>query len=110
MHYVTWEIALQIPELREDIKIPDYCCLSTAGERSESGGGDGGGAGGGGDGGDASGDGDGGSAGGDGDGGSNNVKINAWFGPAGTISPLHFDPQHNLLAQVYMKYYSYVYV
>mmetsp|Transcript_13371 Transcript_13371/g.31835 ORF Transcript_13371/g.31835 Transcript_13371/m.31835 type:complete len:486 (-) Transcript_13371:95-1552(-) len=79
-----------LPRLRRDIQIPDYCALSLedAGsevdeavasdephrglqdERSRR------------------------------STGSDAVRINAWFGPAGTLSPLHHDRYHNLLAQV----------
>ncbi|XP_071451371.1 lysine-specific demethylase 8 [Hetaerina americana] len=58
----------QVPELRNDIKIPEYCCLSEESDSAT----------------DA----------------EVEPDINAWFGPKGTVSPLHYDPKHNLLAQV----------
>ncbi len=73
-------MVVQVPELREDICIPEYCCLKIADEAV---------------------------AGEDSqqetretEAEDSDVRINCWFGPQGTISPLHFDPEHNLLSQV----------
>lgn len=58
----------QIPALRNDILVPDYCCLSNRTSSID-----------------------------------NEVEhdIKAWLGPEGTISPMHHDPKHNLLCQIF---------
>ena len=67
----------QIPALRNDIRVPDYCLMQMPGEHSDD---------------------------------PAPPQLHAWFGPRGTVSPLHFDPDHNLLAQVvgskYVRLYA----
>ncbi|CAG2101451.1 unnamed protein product, partial [Medioppia subpectinata] len=64
----------QIEELMADISVPDYCCLTTSGDNNDTN--------------DA-----------EDESAPPDVDINAWFGPSGTVSPLHYDPKDNLLAQ-----------
>ncbi|KAL8793455.1 MAG: hypothetical protein Q9195_003938 [Heterodermia aff. obscurata] len=75
----------QIPSLRNDISIPDYCFTDPPPHP---------------------------------EGGAKDQRItphleepllNAWFGPAGTVSPLHTDPYYNILCQVVGKKYVRLY-
>lgn len=56
------ELFEQIPLLKKDFSVPDYCSLRSS---------------------------------------NTDVDIKAWLGPEGTVSPLHYDPKHNLLCQVF---------
>lgn len=74
------ELLEQVPDLKKDIIIPDYCSLildedevnraasSTQSDELDS--------------------------------TSRDIMIQAWFGPLGTISPLHYDTYHNILVQL----------
>ena len=76
------DLLSQIPSLRSDILIPDYCYCTTpsTGATAES------------------------------IPLTDEPFMNAWLGPGGTISPLHTDPYHNIFCQVvgfkYIKLYS----
>lgn len=77
----------QIPSLREDIMIPDYCFMEAPGPHPSSP---------------------------FADAHSQYPPVeepllNAWFGPAGTDTPLHTDPYHNILAQVVGRKYIRLY-
>lgn len=77
----------QIPSLREDIMIPDYCFMAAPGPHPSSP---------------------------LADAHSKLPRLeepllNAWFGPAGTTTPLHTDPYHNILAQVVGRKYIRLY-
>lgn len=77
----------QIPSLRNDISIPDYCYITPPPPHHSS------------------------------PLAAKHAKVpqqlqpllNAWFGPGGTISPLHTDPYHNILAQVVGRKYVRLY-
>ncbi|KAF9583556.1 Lysine-specific demethylase 8 [Lunasporangiospora selenospora] len=72
------DLFAQIPRLRRDIDISDYCMIDTRVQEGYQ--------------------------------PPDDVLLNAWFGPRGTVSPMHTDPYHNLLAQVvgrkYIRLYS----
>ncbi|CAG8625986.1 24426_t:CDS:2 [Cetraspora pellucida] len=86
------DLFAQVPRLKDDIVVPDYCFVDTKPFIT--------------------------SIGKDDDSSYGDIQysppqeviINAWFGPKGTISPMHTDPYHNLLAQVvgqkYIRLYS----
>ena len=73
----------QIPSLRNDISIPDYCYTDPPPPSKITGK--------------------------DAPSQLSEPLLNAWFGPAGTVSPLHTDPYHNILCQVVGQKYVRLY-
>lgn len=76
------QLLLQLPQLRNDILIPDHCYTAApthptdpSQDQPE----------------------------------LDEPMLNAWFGPPGTITPLHTDPYHNLLVQVVGRKYVRLY-
>ncbi|KAK3688099.1 hypothetical protein B0T22DRAFT_425541 [Podospora appendiculata] len=76
------QLFTQLPCLRDDILIPDYCYTAPPGHPT-----------------DPSQD----------QPELDTPQLNAWFGPGGTITPLHTDPYHNLLVQVVGRKYVRLY-
>ncbi|XP_018654420.1 hypothetical protein Smp_128500 [Schistosoma mansoni] len=72
LHTAQYDIFSQIPELENDIYIPDYCYITGGSDESIN------------------------------DNNNNNtIETNLWFGPKNTISPLHHDNDRaNLLTQI----------
>ncbi|KAA0151003.1 hypothetical protein FNF29_04893 [Cafeteria roenbergensis] len=58
------DLFADVPEMRHDVKLPDFACEPPAGR------------------------------------GASHAVCNAWFGRPGQVSPIHHDPQHNLLVHV----------
>ena len=74
------DLLTQVPALAGDVVAPDYCCLGAGSDAASA---------------DAS--------------PAPGPTINAWLGPAGTLSPLHTDPGHNLLCQIVGRKYVRLY-
>lgn len=77
------ELFEQIPELKEDFEVPFYCFTSEIDDDKTS---------------DNS------------DTLEDNVAVNIWLGPSETVSPLHTDPKHNCLCQVFGEKYVRLYL
>jgi hypothetical protein len=75
LYLAQHELFGHVPELRKDVVVPDFCYCVTPEQAHPTG--------------DEEEDDD-----------DEDVMLNAWFGPRGTVSPLHTDPHHNILAQV----------